>query len=580
MPNKYPYFLFPIETKGMRHPPPFIAFDTENDPSSGDFISGAIYGKYIDSNKHIHPTEGYYEDRFDLQQKLLDIAEKRPGRNAFRLVGHNVDYDLKYINEIVDDSTRLSAGSRLITARLKMGSTKGIKIYDSSNFVRGSLESWIKDLDMKKNYGVVKLPLTQLKERNIMDAKATYHLITWIEDFMNKNLDIPLQLTLGASSLYFFKKKHLKYPLIRYNGFHNQYERKAYRGGRVEAFRRGIQRVKSYDVHKMYLSIMKDEVVPLPQSARYVKNDIGFKDVYKDNKTLFIAHARVEVPDQYIAPLPYYSDELRKLIFPVGTFEGYFTSVELRDAVENYGVIIKKVFNYMYYKESIPLFHDFAKHVYETQEKYASLGLSNFIYMIKTIGNSLYGKLGEKHGGGVWVKIIDFTDSIEGLNMKTLHDGEEYGYIRGGVATDSTHTFPGIPAFITGYGRVKLLHRMKEHEYYIIYCDTDSTHFDACVDLPDEKGIGNWGFEYERTQMYYRPKMYGSKIKGVPKRAELVGSGVDKKYFSFEKPLKRAESIRRHDVQNRWIRQLKTVSIHDDKRTWDGVVSEPIRVEI
>lgn len=576
--TKYPYFLFPIETKKIRHPPPFIAFDCENEPSTGEFISGAIYGKYIDAHKRIHPVEEYYENRFELQQKMVDIAATRPDRNAFRLAGFNVDYDLTYINEIVDDSTRLNAGGRFITARLKTGSTKGIKIYDCMNFVRGSLKSWIKDLDMEKNYGVVKLPLSQLKERNIMDAKATYHLITWIEDFMTQNLDIPLQLTLGASSLYFFKKKHLKTPLIRYSGFLNQYERKAYRGGRVEAFRRGMQYVKSYDVHKMYLSIMKDEVVPLPQSARYVKNNIGFKDIYNDINTLFIAHVRVEVPDQHVAPLPYYSIDLEKLIFPVGKFDGYFTSVELRDAVEKYGVTIDKIYDYVYYKESIPLFHDFATHVYETQEKYASLNLPNFIYMIKTIGNSLYGKLGEKHGGGQWVKLIDFNDSIEGYDLITIHDGENYVYIKGGVPTDSTHTFPGIPAFITGYGRVKLLHRIKEHEYYIVYCDTDSTHFDACVDLPDEKGIGNWGFEYERPQMYYKPKMYGSKTKGIPKCAELIGSGVDKKYYSFEKPLKRSESIRRHDTQNRWIRQLKTVSIHDDKRVWDGVVSKPIRI--
>lgn len=574
---KYRYFLFPAKTENIRRPPPFIAFDCENDPSTGDFISGAVYGKYVDAHKRVHPVEDYFEDRFALQQKLVDIAATRTNHNAYRLVGFNVDYDLTYINEIVDDSTRLSAGSRLITARLKAGSKRGIKVFDCTNFVRGSLENWIKDLDMGNKYGVIKLPLSRLKERNIMDAKATFHLITWIEEFMTQNLDIPLQLTLGASSLYFFRKKHLKNPLFRNSDFFNQYERKAYRGGRVEAFRRGMQYVKSYDVHKMYLSIMKDGEVPLPQSARYIKSDIGFNDVLTDTNTMFIAHVRVNVPDQYIPPLPYLSPGLGKLIFPVGTFDGYFTSVELRDAIDNYGVLINKVFDYIYYKKSVPLFHDFATHIYETQQKYVTLKLPNFIYMIKTIGNSLYGKLGEKHGGGQWIKLIDFKESIEGL-MTSTHQGEKYVYIEGGIPTDSTHTFPCIPAFITSYGRVKLLHRMKEHEYYVIYCDTDSTHFDACVDLPDEKGLGQWGFEYERPQMYYKPKMYGSKNKGVPKRAELVGSGVDKKYYSFEKPLKRAESIRRHDVQNRWLRQLKSVLIHDDKRVWDGVVSEPIKI--
>lgn len=567
----FKFFLFPKKLKHERNPPPFIAFDCENNPKTGDFISVAWYGKYIDSNSNIQDTEGYSTSRFEFMDTLRKIASKRPGRNAFRLVGHNVDYDLNYITEIIQDGTRLSSGSRLITARLKCGGIKGIKIFDTMNFIRGSLKDWIEDLNMSK-IGIVKLPLTQLKERNLMDAKATWYLMDFINNFIMNELQIPLQSTIGACSLYYFQTQHLSKGLIRNSEYLNEFERKAYKGGRCETFKRGNQHVKSYDVHKMYLSIMRDIEVPLPQSARFVKGDKGFNELLKSDK-LFIAYVKVQVSKQYIAPLPYFKD---KLIFPTGIFSGHYCSNELRESLKH-GVKILKVYEYVYYREKIKLFEKFADRVWELFNRYEKMHNPNLAYMIKTIGNSLYGKFGEKHGGNQWIKLIDYDGDIEGCDGM-FYQGEEYVYIRGGKSEDSKHTFPCIPAFITAAGRVLLLNRLKLREKEAVYCDTDSAHVDTILDLDNGDGLGEWGFEYEKEQEYHKPKMYGDKCKGVPGKAELVAVGNEYFYYSYQKPLKRAEAIRKGDRQNKWIWILKRVSLIDDKRSWDGFESNPLHL--
>ena len=93
-------------------------------------------------------------------------------------------------------------------------------------------------------------------------------------------------------------------------------------------------------------------------------------------------------------------------------------------------------------------------------------------------------------------------------------------------------------------------------------------------------GLGNWGFEYEREEWFYRPKLYGEKRKGIPKRAELIAVGKENEYYTYKKPLKRSEAIRKEDTQNRWITIMKKVLLTDDKRRWlkDGN-SLPVTIE-
>ena len=565
-------YIFPVKVAEGNKPRhhPFIAFDVENDPDTADFICASLYGEYKDHHGRLHRVREYFEDRFKLMERIKQIANSGGRKNnPFNLVGFNVDYDLHYIRELVDDATRLSVGSRLITARLKCGTydkdskkRTGIKVYDATNYVRGSLEDWIKVLKMEEQ-GVRKLPLSQLKERNLMDSKATWILINWIEDTMVNEFKIPLQLTIGSCSLYFFRKHFLKHTIKRNNQFLNDYERKAYRGGRVEVFKRGKHFVRSYDVNSMYLSILHDEEFPDPQSAAYHKGECDITD-----GKFRIVHAKVTVPQQIVAPLPYYDKEKHKLLFPCGTFEGYFVSVELANALK-YDVKILEIFDYVEYARKEKYFKDFAAFVWIARQQHKGQGDSNLDYMYKTIGNSLYGKFGEQRKEGGWIRLSDYEGSTEGLLMK-VYQGDEYVYTKPTEpAYDSIHTFPCIPAFVTAYGRIKLLNKLKEDEENAVYSDTDSVKLENQKGKPtDSKELGGWGYEYDEEQVFYRPKLYGTKRKGIPKRAELIAVGEENEYYTYKKPLKRNEAIRMEDTQNRWITIMKKVLLTDDKRVW------------
>ncbi len=569
------FYEFKVRGKPKPVHHPFLCMDTENNPQTGEFILGCLYGYYRDHHGKKHLIEETFYDRFELMNRLEEIAKAGGKKNIpYRLGLFNADYDLYYIRELVCDTSRVYVGSRLITARLRVGGKRGIPIWDATNLVRGSLEDWIKNLDMEKKYGIKKLSLNNLEERCLNDTKATFYLFEWLEDTMVYEFKIPLKYTIGSCARELFRRHFQKIDLIRNSEFLNNFEREAYRGGRCEVFKRGRFRVKSYDVNSMYLSIMRDVDIPIPQSAQYHDNGIGF-DIDKP----CVVHCKVRVPEQIIAPLPYMD---KKLFFPVGIFKGYWCTPELREALK-YGTEILEVYEYIEYEEIAPIFREYAEFIWKKRQEHKEEGDRNLDYMYKTLGNSLYGKYGERNERGGWIKLSEWDGDIEGYDIREYIDGEKYIYI-GKEPIDSKHTFPIIPAWITTHARLKLLREMKKREKYVVYCDTDSIHILSECPNPIEpsKELGGWGFEYEREQVYYRPKFYAEKTKGVPKRAEILENNDNIIRFKYTTPIKRASAIRRGIPQNKWIETLKELQKTDDKRVWNNETGEskPIFINV
>ena len=595
---------------------PLLACDVENNPSTGKFINAALFG-YISEKKWVDGKTQYVETKidkfFDKQQNFLDYLSQLKSVDdkhiPCKLIFFNLSYDYWFLTSIVDDAAMLSSGTRIITGRLK----NGIPLLDLTNHVDYTLEDWIGFLDMEKKWGIKKESLDNLEARVKSDTRATYELGHFLEDFYVYELGIPFKLTVASTSRYLFALHFFKDYWYRdeKKQWINKYEREGYRGGRCEVFKRGERHVRSYDVNSMYLNVMYKQKLPDPNSAHYVSSPTlkqfftslfgaSIPKTKKDMlnlsaKKIFIADVTVNVPEQYVPPLPYKHDNKpeNKLIFPVGTFTAKFYSPELVYAIKNCGVTIKKVHSYVSY-ESEPYFKEYAEFIWKKRKEYKAIPNLGMDMLIKKLGNSLYGGFGQRNPEWTYFgKLKDFEGYV-GVNSTpdiTKINGVEYISCGDTTKNDSSHTFPCLPGFITSYARVDLLTGLKADVTTLVYCDTDSKkdEGDSTEGIKVGNELGEWGFEYEKTQEFYKPKMYGDKIKGVPKRAQLVYTEPENRAmgfpntvtYVFRKPNRMKESIKRGLMPDKWEYVVKEISIIDDKRVWDetGLESRPINVQ-
>ena len=561
---------------------PLLALDIENNPKTGKFINAAVYGE-INVRSHGKTKPKHIEAFFTSQKIFLNFLEdlRKPEQKEIptKIILFNASYDYWFLMKITADGDLLTNGSNIITGKLR----NGIPIMDLTNLTRqGSLEDWIGYLkeDMNK-YGIYKKEsLDNLEVRVKSDAKATWVLGNYLENFFTKEIGIPLKLTIAGAARYLFSLRFFKDYWYREekNLWKSNYERKAYRGGRVEAFKGGKERVfVGYDINSMYLSVMRDNVFPDPNSARFYKKP---KELPKD--VLYIADVEVYVPKQYIGVLPILNPNNGKLIFPTGTFRGHFASPELNYAVKECGVKIIKIHSVMTYKAKL-YFKDYANFIWKKRKEYKDKHNKGMDILIKYLGNVLYGGFGQKNKTSYFGKLEDFdslliTDNKIRPSITTIN-GIKYITVTGSGGEDSKHTFPCIPVFITSYARLVLLIALRANADILIYTDTDSMKLrNVARGVIIGDGLGEWGYEgVEINVPVYKSKMYGDKCKGVPKKAKLVWNDKTRKIYVYEKPNKMRESFRRGLMPAKWKEVIKEVSKIDDKREWiDEKISLPL----
>ena len=257
---------------GIHHP--LLAIDCENNPDTGAFIAAGIFGdikhyttRRFNGKHYKVTTTKRIEEYITSQQKFLDFLEGL-GKNSCIMIFFNLSYDKVFFDKIIDHASVLQVGTRVILIRLKTG----LKGFDVANHtVEGSLEDWINHLHMTEKYGIKKAALEDTYNRVMNDAKATYYLGTFLEDFYYYECGIPFQVTVGAAAMKLFTMKYFEDYWSRDMDFYSLYERQAYFGGRVELFKRGRQKTYSYDVNSMYLSIMKDCVLPDIATTKFIE---------------------------------------------------------------------------------------------------------------------------------------------------------------------------------------------------------------------------------------------------------------------------------------------------------------------
>ncbi len=227
-------------------------------------------------------------------------------------------------------------------------------------------------------------------------------------------------------------------------------------------------------------------------SARLAKAQMGF------------IRCTVHIPlDCYLPPLPFRKDG--KLIFPVGTFAGTWTSEEL-SLLPMVGGSILNVERSLWFKGQV-LFDDYVQHWYDYRYK-ADDPARNA--MGKQYLTNLYGKFGQSPER----EKLYFFPSDEELTEHVLTPIPNVPPSMGAF-TETTfaappYVIPHIASWVTSRSRARLwrtMHDFISRGHRIYYCDTDSIVTDAPVASSRELGELKLECQVKRAR-FVAPKLY------------------------------------------------------------------------
>jgi DNA polymerase elongation subunit (family B) len=617
---------------------PFIAIDTENDGSvenlTGGFECAYAYGEIREfhelrfgSKRKLTSKVVPFERLFTTREELLKFIrelKKTKNNKPCHLVFFNGGYDYPFIRPECNDEKLLLNSSFIV------GETNnGIKIWDiQRHAVVGSLGDWMKRLKLEEK-GIEKKSLDDKQARCRDDAKATWELTMYFKRIYD-SMGVNMKLTMSSTALSYFQHEYMQKddgtPLMfeRLHEEWGEFARESYYGGRSEVFSRGLQICSWYDINSTYVSVMRDEVLPDPQSIRNVNSPGEDWREHYDNY-LGIYDVTVEIPMMHYPPLPVRTPDT-KLIFPVGTIRGVWTTVDLK-AAEEQGCKILKCHRYLWYKLSLPLLKGFAEECWNNRKKAVLEGGKGCVEEIfwKTFGNALYGKLAQRiPKNGYLGKLSQYKGGIPTTDLKSWdEDGESYISIAPDSYEESSFAFVELSSFIAAYARRKLMSSVWSLEkagFITTYVDTDSikvttreqtitdaivAKMEACIDVGND--LGQWKYEGEPDVFYFRPKWYAeiesrgnsntpptlvlhgahTKMKGIGKHAnidnlewerrESDGEWVLKSVTATDhRPYKMRESAARGKPVNFWRDVTKTLENDDTKRNWENDDSYPL----
>ena len=523
-----------------------IGLDTETYLDSNvmkPFLVQLYSADYVPEIEEIF--EVFREEEIERLSKFLFNSKVR----GSILVTFNMGFDLSVLARLGIKVKMVECGGRFITAKLEK-SKHVVRVIDLRNIlqVRSLWEVgralgipkmerplWLGYKESLKYYLENETYRNYFREYALNDAKICY----WAFKELLKSGGIErLKSTSGALSMYLFSNH---YQYLDFPNYPNEVEVKlknAYRGGRVEVFKRGVndKKVYYYDINSLYPYVMLNGRFPYNYN-----NGVGRFKKKSDVDLDFEGVAKVKVlVDSDVPPLGVKrltEDGYSRLIFPEGVIVDWFTYPELR-YLENggYGKILK-VYESFEFKVWCYPFTEYIKDMYGKRLLYKDFKILNKFY--KIMMNSLYGKFGEYKTG----KIME----LEGNAVRVLEED----------VSNKMRYYHNIvwASYVTAYGRLELHRRLRNAGFKnIYYCDTDSLITSTEMDTGDE--IGQLKFEGEGREgevVLIRSKFYifGNTIRfrgftldcNVDTLKSLIKKGIN--YVKQERILKPLEAYRR-----------------------------------
>ncbi len=308
--------------------------------------------------------------------------------------------------------------------------------------------------------------------------------------------------------------------------------REAYFGGRTEAFLLGAIQGPLFllDIVSMYPSVMVNE--EMPASLRTVWSKPTNEELVRLIADYAVTAHVILNTDEPVYPFR----QNDRLTFPVGKYETFLTTPELRHALDHNHILSCK--SVAVYNKAV-IFKEFVEFFHEKRQECKRMGDEAGSMMHKAILNNLYGKTGQK--SAPWVDEGQ-TEDLSAMHWteidvdtKTRTKFRQFGGLiqRNQKGGESRESHPAIAAHVTAYARMKLWKLIKTAgRDNVFYTDTDSllVNHDGYTNLrafinPNLLGHLSLDAEYETVEIFgAKDYRFGDKIKikGIKKNAVKI----------------------------------------------------------
>jgi hypothetical protein len=312
-------------------------------------------------------------------------------------------------------------------------------------------------------------------------------------------------ISAASTSLATYRRSYQEWDLPMLGEHSDTLSRGGYCGGRCEVIRPDFvgsfrEPLHCYDVNSMYPYAMTQ-----PQPVDLID---ARPNEWENAESIGFVRAKVKVDESaHIPILPLKTDN--KLLFPVGEFEGVFSSVELRLADELGQLQSIEELDSVYYLGRT-IFADYVRELYQLRDKSRPDYDKSLDIIAKILLNSLYGKFGSNEEREA-IHIRPTMDTIVKLGLLPMSSPVTSDAFVEKVSVDADYMLPHIAAWVTSLSRTWLgrgLNRVGEAAFY---CDTDSIYTTACVE-PIGTSLGQWKDEYAKDPIveahFVAPKVY------------------------------------------------------------------------
>jgi hypothetical protein len=545
------FFVFDTETRGLR-------------AKRDAFIFGVVYG--LDYTCVIHSVDEFIQEF------------EKPMYKGKTVFAHNAEYDLNVLfdNIYLFDNRAIFNGKFISATNGNCLFADSLNIYPASVDKIGELMGFPKlKLARKFKEGDKKIKVTKKDiEYCVRDCEIVFNALSSI---FNKVGNI--KITLAGLSMDFFRRRYLKYH-IDFNPKLTDKFFDSYFGGRTEAFKIGDTKAVVYDINSMYPYAMLNADFPNPKLLKHISRkfiDVGlfkrhFLRTYEGCAKITVIHK-----EHYFGFLPI--KQKGKLIFPVGEFTGTWNFNEIRYALEQGIIEIKKVWTVTYSRRMESPFIKYVTALYG-ERKISDNELDRL--QLKLLLNSLYGKFGQKKKTEFiyiedvkrdYLIIDEFKNSGELIKIRTFNLERDDCFLE--VVNKKQEKYYNsialFASYITSFARVMLLKDLVNNKNFVpVYCDTDSIFYEVDPKIKEGKELGEWKKENKlvynirglKNYSYFADGKKIDKIKGIPKKARKIS---DKKY-TYENLVKTREAITRNIEAGVLVTRTKELKNTYDKR--------------